>query len=437
MRRQILWGRVFALFGVIVALVGGIYVYRILGKFRGKDGSIGEVIGALRDPRGAFPNQKNLTILLIGQDYNHDKRDFISSKGTRADTIMLLSVDLDKKTMRACSVPRDMYVSAPDGKTGKINATYTRGGAKLLRETLEEKLAIKIDNYFMIKPDAVRNIVDSIGGVEVETLDAMNYDDNWGGLHIHLPAGKQLVDGKGAEGFVRFREVNRYRMTESGSIIPLPNVKHSKEEGDIRRMARQQQMIQALVHGANSPGNLVKADSIIETGFNQVETDLPRVKCLALANLFKGSSKSGLVSATLPGRDTKKNGVYFYELDEDRARDTVDYILKGDEAAGKRLIRIGVKNGTKVIGVAKALATQLESQGYTASSMGNATATPVSLIAYQRATHAEIAKQIQQMIGAPAVSKAAVFNPKDPDIEIVIGDDLASKIVPTKPKAHT
>lgn len=430
MRRRILWGRVIGLI-VVIGIVGTLaFASRILNRFRDKNTSLGDVITGIRDPRKLFPGQDRLTILLIGQDYNHDNRGYTSSKNTRADTIMMLSVDLEKKQLRACSVPRDTYVTAPDGKTGKINATYTRGGPKLLKETLQNLLGVAIDYYLVIKPDAVREIVDSVGGVEVEALDAMNYDDNWGGLHVHLAAGRQRVDGKQAEGFVRFREVNRFRMDADGHMIPLQDVKHSKEEGDIRRMARQQQLIQALTHAASSPGNIMKADSIIETGFNQVETDLSRVKCLALANTFKGSSKAAMVTGTLPGVDTKKGKVYFFELDQIRARQMVDWIIRGDETAAKKLIRVGVKNGTQVKGVAKAVAENLSHEGYTAASLGNAPPAPMTLITFQKAAHEDLARQIQKSIGATAIHKAAAISNKSPDIEIVIGEDIAKQIAP-------
>lgn len=435
MKRKLHWGRILLLSFGLLCIVAVLFASRIVNKFRDGKTSFGDVISGLRNPRGQFPDQDHLTILLLGQDYNHDKRGYQSSKGSRADTVMLLSVDLNKKTMRACSIPRDTYVEAPDGKTGKINATFTRGGPELVKKTLEGMFDLKIDNYVVIKPDAVRNIVNSIGGVEVEALDAMNYDDNWGGLHVHLPAGRQTVDGKGAEGFVRFREVNRYRILENNTIVPLTNIKHSKEEGDIRRMARQQQLIQSLVHSANSPKNILKADSIIETGFGQVVTDLPRIKCMALATLFRGATKGTMVSATVPGSDTKKNGVYFFELDTERAKETVDWILRGDESAAKKLVRVSVKNGTKVQGVAKLLAAKLVEQGYTATSNGNSVPSPVTNIVYQKAAQAEIAKNIQTIVGSRTVGKAVTATPGQPDIEIVIGEDLAAKILAaSKPK---
>ena len=434
MKRKIHWGRIVALGFGLTLVASFLFAAKILNRFRDKSTSLGDVISGIRNPRGQFPNQTNLTLLLIGQDYNHDKRGYQSSVGTRADTIMLLSVNLDKKEIRACSIPRDSYVMAPDGKTGKINATFTRGGPQLLKKTIEGLFDLKIDNYFVIKADAVRNIVDSIGGVEVETLDAMNYDDNWGGLHVHLPAGRQQVDGKGAEGFVRFREVNRYRILENNTIVPLPNVQHSKEEGDVRRMARQQQLIQALVRAANSPSNMLKADSIIETGFNQLQTDLPRLKCLALATLFKGTSNGSMVSGIVPGVDAKKAGVYFYVIDKVRAKDTINWIIRGDDSAAKRLVRIGIKNGTKVQGAAKSLVDKLTKEGYTASSQGNAAATPVTLIAYQKASFISLAKQIQRMVGVASIGKSPAVDAKLPDIEIIIGEDFARKLS-VSPKA--
>ena len=88
------------IFGLI-AIFGFVFAGRILNRFRDKNTSFGDVISGMRNPRGQFPNQDHLTVLLIGQDYNHDKHDYVSSKDTRADTIMLMSIDHDKKQIRA------------------------------------------------------------------------------------------------------------------------------------------------------------------------------------------------------------------------------------------------------------------------------------------------------------------------------------------------
>ncbi|MBS1700503.1 MAG: LCP family protein [Armatimonadetes bacterium] len=409
--------------GACTALGVGLHVASKVVSAFGPDATLSKILIAGKDPLSYFPNQKRMTILLVGQDYNHNNKGFIYTRASRADTVMLLSVDLAKKSVRACSIPRDTYVKAPDGKTGKINATFSRGGIDLLKGTIKDLFGVEVDHYVVIKPTAVREIVDSVGGVEVEAIDDMNYDDNWGGLHIHLPAGKQVVDGKGAEGFVRFREVNRSKMDADGHIIPLHNVKSSKEEGDLRRTARQQQMVHALMLAANTPGNIMHADQIIDTGFNQIETDLSRLQCLALANIFRGSAGQQMVSGTLPGGDKKLNGVYFYVLDDDRAQATVDWLINYDDEAIKKTLRIVVTNGTKTPGAASKVAKLLNEKGFNATVMGNAPAAAATTVVYQKASYFDMAKQIQGLIGSTNISKAPPSSPANEDIAITIGQD--------------
>ncbi len=412
-------------FGLGIALH---FFSKIIGSFQDPGTSLSDVFNSIKNPRSLFAKQDRLTILLVGQDYNHNNKGYTYSKSSRADTVMLMSVDLANSSLRACSIPRDTLVVAPDGKTGKINATFSRGGINLLKETLQERFNITIDHHVIIKPDAVREIVDSVGGVEVETIDAMNYDDNWGGLHIHLPAGRQLVDGKGAEGFVRFREVNRTQMSKAGKIVPLKNVKSSKEEGDLRRTARQQQLVHGLIKAASTSTNLMQADRIIGVGFEQIETDLTKVQCLALASIMKGSGSQAMASSTVPGTNQKRDGLYYFILDEEKAKATVDWLIKGDEGAMKKTLRVEVFNGTKTQGAAAKVAKVLKAKGYTVKVSGNALPTTLTKVVYRKAAFEGIAKQIQQIFGATSITKDAVRVGTEPDITVTVGDDLTKTI---------
>lgn len=415
---------IFLVFCVVVGVVLQL-VSRVVGSFQDEGTSIGDVFSSLKNPRGQFAAKDRLTILLVGQDYNHDNRGYTYSKAARADTVMLLSVDLNKTQLRACSIPRDTMVVAPDRRTGKINATLSRGGIDLLKETIEKRFDLKIDHYVVIKPNAVREIVDSVGGVEVETIDAMNYDDNWGGLHIHLPAGKQVVDGKNAEGFVRFREVNRTTMNSAGRIVPLRNVKGSKEEGDLRRTARQQQLVHGLIKSASSSENLMRADKIIGVGFEQIETDLSKVQCLALASLMKGSANQAMASSTVPGTNEKRDGIYYFILDEVKAKATIDWLIKGDESAMKQTVRVEVFNGTKTNGAAAKAAKMLEAKGFTVTVSGNAPPAKLTNVVFRKAAHESLAREILKHFGALTISKGKITSAKTPDISVIIGDDLA------------
>lgn len=424
--------RLFLIFAPLVALgVAANWFYRVADTFTDSKHSVSDVISAMRDPRGEFPNTSRMTLLLVGQDYNHDNKGNQYSKNTRADTIMLMSVDLDNKKLSAVSIPRDTKVRASDGKTGKINGTYARGGIELLKSTIEETFDITIDHYVIIRPDAVKRIVDSVGGIDVETIDEMNYDDSWANLHIHLPAGPQRLNGQQAVGFVRFREVNRYRMDSRGRMIPLRGVKSSKEEGDLRRIARQQQFIRALMNEANRPSNVWNASAIIKTGFDQIETSFTKVQVLALAGIFKGSSGESMGGGTIPGTDDTSTGAYYYVMDEERAKATIDWLLKGDDTAAKKLCRVSIKNSTKVKGAAKAAADILDEDGYNAQSEGNDPVERLTTeVVYYKAANESQAKAIQAMLGIPSVRKevgGAAYT--GPDITIVIGTDVAQTLL--------
>jgi LCP family protein required for cell wall assembly len=405
--------------GVCMAVgAGGRLFMNVVESVGGRGASPIKFIETMTNPRGEFPGKNKITILLVGQDYNRDRKGMPYTKNSRADTIMLLAVDLDKKAVRACSIPRDTYVQAADQLTGKINATLSRGGVDLLKRTLEQQFGLTIDNYVLVKPYAIRKIVDAVGGVQVEALDDMKYDDSWGQLHVDIPKGRHHLAGIQAEGFVRFRKMN-------------PGEGRSEEEGDLRRAARQQQVVRSMMMAATKTSNLLRADEIIDTGFEQIDTDLQRQQCVALAQIFRNADMSKMLSGTVPGTDEMNGPEYVYRLDYDRAQHTVNWLIKGDDLAMKRLVRVQIRNGTKTKGVARIAADILESQGYSAFAPGNAPATNVTTIVYSKASFEQAARDIQRALGASSVTKEAKpSNDWEPEIEIVIGDDVASRIKP-------
>src|SRR5690606_31131494 len=134
---------------------------------------------------------------------------------------------------------------------------------------------------------------------------------------------------------------------------------HSKEEGDFRRTARQQELIRALFAEAMQPRNLDRADTIIDVGFQQIETNLTRPQLVALGVLFKGAGLNTMKTFTLEGSDAKIDGLYYFLPDMDRGRALVDWVIKGDTLAANRVVRISVLNASGVTGVAKKFAARL------------------------------------------------------------------------------
>ncbi len=416
---------------------------------------VGNIPELIRNPRGQFPGKDRVNILVVGKDYSYvwtNKNDAASgqpyTKESRADTIVMVSLDLATQKATALSIPRDSLVRAPDGQTGKINATYRRGGEKLLKETVTELLGVAPDYVVTLKDKAVQNVVDAVGGITVETIDEMHRDDAAANLHIHLPKGEQRLTGEQAIGFVRYREPtialwkDNKPVFKPGSnspvLLPRSEIRYSKEDGDFRRMKRQQDLIRAVVEEAKKPGNLMRIGPIADTSLQQLETELTRQQILALATLYRSAQTDKIQTRTLLGKDGKLGKSYAFLIDREKKTHLVDWLLKGDESAAYRLTTIAVKNSTKVSGAAKQVASMLRTEGgFEADSAGNTEAeapeASATQIVYSKAALEAHARRVAQLLGGGTLVKETAPDTtgildKDeirPDITVVLGKDLA------------
>jgi LCP family protein required for cell wall assembly len=415
-----------------LGMAAGIYAAKLAIPFKDERGLVG-FFDSYVNPKNQFVKHQFL-VLVLGKDYNYTNKGIRYTSNSRTDTIMLMSIDIDKKTLSAVSIPRDTKIEADDGVSGKINAVYSRGGLKLLETTLENKFGIEIDHHVVLKPDAVKEIVDAVGGVNVEPIDRMNYDDTWAHLHIHFEPGSQKITGEQAVGYVRFRETGNFEIDANGEQRRIQGSHRSKEEGDLRRTARQQEVLHALIREGKSLRNIGRIGDIINVGFQQVDTSLKKTQLVALGQIFK-EAMGEMHSSTLPGGD-ETTDAYYYVLDNDRAQKMVDWLLKGDEAAGLSLVRVAVSNGTKTSGAAKNTAELIQSRlGYDAWHR-NPPAKPAEKteVVYSKAAFEDAALKIKELIGAAAIRKdPSIDSPEKPEITIVIGTDIAEKMIPTNP----
>ena len=130
------------------------------------------------------------------------------------DVMMLVSVDTETGGINILQIPRDTFVNPESSGLGvtRVNAVYAalkargeKNAAKALCETLENSLCVKIDRYVIMDTSAFSSMIDAVGGIEYDVPFDMHYDDPFQGLHIHIEAGRQLLDGKKAEQFIRYR----------------------------------------------------------------------------------------------------------------------------------------------------------------------------------------------------------------------------------------
>ena len=115
-------------------------------------------------------DSKVLNIMLFGED---------NSKGAdhgRSDTMIMLSIDNRHKKLKLTSFQRDTYVYIPNYGYNKLNASYTYGGATLAIQTIEANFGIKIDRYAVVDFNSFIDIIDTLGGIDMElTQDEIDY----------------------------------------------------------------------------------------------------------------------------------------------------------------------------------------------------------------------------------------------------------------------
>lgn len=320
------------LFGI--ALGAGTFVY---GKFYGTSNPIkiwisatGQFV-AMDRPEKFFPGRTRLNILCLGLDRNivvsKDPKinGMPSTKDARSDVMMIASVDLINKTVSVLSVPRDTRVKLPRlERWAKINEAHSRGGVSYTIDTVSQFLGISIDNYVVIKQEAIMEAVNALGGLKLKVARDMDYDDNWGQLHVHLKEGEYTLDGQQVVGFMRFRH---------------------DAEGDFGRIKRQQQVIQKLSEQVTSPQVMLKALGLIDVLQKYVRTDLSKDQQIALAHLMHKVGQANIQTLSLPVADTATiDGISYVIADEDKKEAAVDWIINGNPDAMNRLITVQVKN---------------------------------------------------------------------------------------------
>jgi LCP family protein required for cell wall assembly len=222
----------------------------------------------------------------------------------RSDSMILLRVDPIDDTVKLLSIPRDTQVDIPGIGVTKINDANVEGGPKLAATTVSGLLnGIQIDRYVRVSTGAFRELVDLIGGVEVNVPKPMSYVDNTQKLKINLSAGLQTLNGDQAEQFARFRH---------------------DEYGDIGRVQRQQMLLKALLKRLTSPMVIPRLPSLVSSMQKYIDTNLSFEEMLALVGAGRKLSQGSFKMVMLPGRFSAPNEfVASYWLMNPEGRDRV------------------------------------------------------------------------------------------------------------------
>lgn len=200
----------------------------------------------------------------------------------RSDTLLVVRFNPETNQVNILSIPRDTRVEIPEYGSTKINHANWFGGPKLVQSVLTHNFNnLELDRYLRIDTGIFREVIDAIGGIEVNVPQAMKYDDNTQGLHIDLQPGLQVLNGDQAEQFARFRH---------------------DEYGDIGRVQRQQILLKALRQKLNSPTLITKVPQLLNLIERYVDTNLSREELFALVGFTLHLNSEQMSLVMLPGR---------------------------------------------------------------------------------------------------------------------------------------
>jgi LCP family protein required for cell wall assembly len=222
------------------------------------------------------------------------------------DTMMVVNYEPSTTKLNIMSIPRDTKIVLTNGKTAKINSLYVnKGGDALLIKTLSDMLDIDIGYYAYFNLATFRKIVDLLDGVWINIPCDLDYDDPLQDLHIHLKKGEQLLDGNKAEQYLRFRHPNDGGYTKE--------LLQFYDGSDLKRIEAQQNFIIELVKQKAKISNLPKLNTIIDTVFENLETNFPLSEILKIVKLetIKDFSVEKVKIHTLPGYSMDSSPWYY------------------------------------------------------------------------------------------------------------------------------
>lgn len=189
--------------------------------------------------------QESFSVLLMGIDTG----DLGRVDQGRSDTMMVATVSPEDKQTTIVSIPRDTYVEiVGHNTTDKINHAYAFGGAAMAMDTVQNYLDIPIDHYVSINMKGLKELVDAVGGIEVNndiTFSQDGYD---------FIIGKTTLDGDQALAYSRMR--------------------YEDPNGDYGRQERQRKIVEGIARKVLSLNGISNNQSVLNALETNMRTDM-------------------------------------------------------------------------------------------------------------------------------------------------------------------
>lgn len=272
---------------VIVILVGGVGV--VFGSAVHSKLNFEKIESVSREP---FKEDGVKNILLIGNDSR------TQDESGRSDAMILISISSKTNSIHMTSLLRDIYVDIPGHDGNRLNAAYAYGGPELLMETLEANFGIEVNRYMLVNFQAFANLVDAVGGVDLEvTNEEVQY------INGYLVEYNQL-EGK-AEG-TDYLDTSLSGMVHLNGPQALAYCRNRYIGTDFARTERQRKVLSAAMKSAPA-ALLTNGGELIEGIASNVTTNLTKSEMSGLMIQAPAMLTYDLIQGSIPLEGTYSN----------------------------------------------------------------------------------------------------------------------------------
>lgn len=235
--------------------------------------------------RDAERKEDIYNILIVGTDLN----------GYHTDSMMLASFDAKNKKMNILSIPRDLICHGGGDYYYKINSAYRGSEEKIddLYDEIERAIGFRPDKYVIVSTQGFVEMIDEIGGVEIDVARRMKYTDPTQDLYIDIQPGLQTLNGYDSMCFMRYR--------------------YGYVEGDIGRVRAQHQFVNALMDKMLTAETLSKLPELVDIVEENVKTDLTVGNMIWLGTkVLDMNLETDLKTYIIPGEGLYYNKVSYF-----------------------------------------------------------------------------------------------------------------------------
>jgi LCP family protein required for cell wall assembly len=417
------WLKVTTAVLTVVLLAGlgfaGYWYIRLQSNITTAPLSAGDGAGNGKDATG------RMQILILGSDTRDGKNAVYGavedSKGYgKSDVMMLMDISADNKRVSVISFPRDLLVDIPqctDRKTSvsfpalrgvMINEAMSQAGIGCAVDTVNKLTGLKVDHFMMADFNAVKELSNTVGGVDVCISDAVYDPDS----RLRLPAGTSSVQGEMALAFLRTRhafadggDLGRIK-AQQGFLSSL--TRKIKDDGTLSNPAKMLNIADTVTQNLTVDDGLASVPSLLTIGNRLKDIDISKVAFVAVPTTPALSDPNRLQIAEPAGSQL------FTALQKDI--DLTDPTAPTEPAApsaeptetappvpsyNKAIQPVTVANGSGVPGRAQEIVQALVAGGFTQT--GQFAATPVAQSAVYFGTGFEdVAADVAALLGIPA-----------------------------------